>query len=228
MSTLLGIVAKLPPRHGRAARPRIQLQVGWANVLFAASGADRGGPDPVSARRSTTRGCRSPNAADLRPQADVLKSVVEIFAEPRRHGGRTDQRCARPSGDPATAGRRAAANVATIAATSIASTTQPRGAVQQWATPLSRAHGPVRRNLRPLHGGHRGQGAARTSLRRWIPSARRTRPQPRRSARTRTAARLAGTLLGELLCDTGENDEAARLLDESYALGSRWRRCSTS
>jgi serine/threonine-protein kinase PknK len=34
------------------------------------------------------------------------------------------------------------------------------------------------------------------------------------------AVRLAGALLGELLYETGELTEAARLLDESYALGS--------
>ena len=34
------------------------------------------------------------------------------------------------------------------------------------------------------------------------------------------AARLAGALLGELRYETGELDEAARLLDESNQLGS--------
>ena len=53
----------------------------------------------------------------------------------------------------------------------------------------------------------------------WPTSEKRSR-SPAVSGRTRAPARLAGALLGQLLYETGDVDEATRLLDESYQFGS--------
>jgi serine/threonine-protein kinase PknK len=216
MSTLLGIVAKLPPRMV-VARPRIQLQVGWANVLL-----QRPVPTGVALTRFHTAldnsGLSESECADLRAEADVLKSVVEIFAD---RVDTVDELIANALARPDTLPPRvagAAANVATIAATYRFDYAAARR-WQEWATPYHELMGP----FAGIYGRCMVGIAAREQLD--IPAAMATFREAYQTATASIgphshAARLAGALLGELLCDTGEIDEAARLLDESYALGS--------
>jgi serine/threonine-protein kinase PknK len=216
MSTLLGIVAKLPPRMV-VARPRIQLVVAWANVLL-----QRPVPTGVALTRFHTAldksGLSESERADLRAEADVLKSVLEIFAD---RDDTVDELIADALARPDTLPPRvagAAANVATIAATYRFDYAAVRR-WQEWAAPYHELMGP----FAGIYGRCMLGIADREQLD--IPAAMDTFREAYQSATASIgphshAARLAGTLLGDLLCDTGDIAEAAGLLDESYALGS--------
>jgi ATP/maltotriose-dependent transcriptional regulator MalT len=79
MTTLLGIVKKLPP-HLVVARPRLQLTIAWANILLqhpAPTYAALNRFEAAIARTDLSAAMR----ADLRAEADVVRGVAEIFAD---------------------------------------------------------------------------------------------------------------------------------------------------
>lgn len=216
MTTLLGIVAKLPPRL-IIARPRIQLVVAWANALLQR---------PAATRTSLTRfeaalersDLPQAERTDLRAEADVLRSVGEVFADRLDTvDALTADALSRPDSLP-TRVAGAAANVATIAET----LRFDFGAALRWqefAAPYHDLMGPYV----AIYGRCFAGIAAREQLE--IPAAADAFREGFDLATASLgpyshAARLAGTLLGELRYETGELDEAARLLDESNKLGS--------
>ena len=216
MTTLLGIVAKLPPRL-IIARPRIQLVVAWANALLQR---------PTATRTALTRfhaaiqrsDLPQSERADLRAEADVLRSVGEVFADRLDTiDALTADALSRPDAlPPRVAG--AAANVATIAET-LRFNFGTALRWQEFAAPYHDLMGPYV----AIYGRCFAGIAAREQLE--IPTAADAFGEAFDLATASLgpyshAARLAGALLGELRYETGELDEAARLLDESNQLGS--------
>jgi serine/threonine-protein kinase PknK len=215
MTTLLGIVKKLPPRLVISRAP-LQRTIAWANILLqrpASTSAALKCFETALDRADLTDAMR----ADLRAEADVVRGIADAFAD---RTDAIDHLVAVALSRPDTFHPRVpgvAGNVAAFAAIYRFDFDAARRLLA-WAAPYQEMMGPFAsvwaRCLSAV--------AARYQLD--IPAALKNcregyeigvgiGPQSH-------AARLAGTLLGELLYETGELAEAARVLDESYQLGS--------
>ena len=215
MTTLLGIVKKLPPQLV-VSRARLQLTIAWANILLQR-------PAPADAALNRVEAAlehadlSGAMQADLRAEADVVRGVAEMFAD---HVDAIDDLVAvalsRPDAfHPRVAG--VAGNVAALAAIYRFEFEAAHGLLE-WAAPYQEMLGPFASVYARCFGGI----AARYQLD--IPAALKNFREAYEIGAGvgphSHAARLAGALLGELLYETGELAEATRLLDESYQLGS--------
>jgi serine/threonine-protein kinase PknK len=214
MTTLLEIVKKLPSRL-LVSHARLQLTIAWANILLQRTASADAALNHFEASLDSTD-LTDALRADLRVEADALRGVADIFAD---RTDRVDALAAEAFSRPNTFHPRVpgvAGNLAAFAAIYRFEYNDARRALE-WAAPYQEMMGPFASVYAHCFGGL----AARYQLD--IPTARdefrnafeiglRAGPQSH-------AARLAGALLGELLYETGELDEATRLLDESYQLG---------
>jgi ATP/maltotriose-dependent transcriptional regulator MalT len=215
MTTLLGIVKKLPP-HLVISRARLQLTIAWANMLLQRHAATYAALNRFEAAIDHAD---LPDAmqVDLRAEADVVRGVAEIFAD---HVGAVDDLVRVALSRPETFHPRVAGvahNVAAFAAMYRFEFDTAHRLLES-AAPYHELLGPFATVYARCFGGI----VARYQLD--IPAALK---QFREAYEIGTgmgahsyAARLAGALLGELLYETGELGEASRLLDESYELGS--------
>jgi serine/threonine-protein kinase PknK len=216
MTTLLGIVAKLPQRLA-IARERIQLVSAWANALL-----QRPAATATAMTRFHTALERSDlpatERADLRAEADVLRSVGEVFADRLDAvDALTANALSRPDALPIRVAG-AAANVAMMAATIRFDYT----AALRWrefAAPYHAQMGPYVAIYGHCYAGiaYREQLDVRAAADAFHEAVELARASLGPYSH---AARLAGALLGELRYETGELAEAARLLDESDQLGT--------
>ncbi|HUL98829.1 MAG TPA: hypothetical protein VLU24_05310, partial [Mycobacterium sp.] len=214
MTTFLEITRKLPP-HLLAGRTRLLLAVAWANVLL-----HRRAPTDAALNRfeRALRGAALSETArtDLRVEADVLHGVDDLYAD---RTDRIDSLVAEALSRPDTLAPRVpgvAGNVAAFAAIYRFDFDATRKVLDDVAL-YQEMMGPFVRVL-----AHNWAGiAAKYEL-----DIARARCEFSEAFDIGTkvgsrshAARLAGALLGELLYETGELDEAARLLEMSYELG---------
>jgi serine/threonine-protein kinase PknK len=215
MTTLLGIVKKLPPQLV-VPRPLLQLVIAWANILLQRSALTDGALNRFEA--ALDRADLSDAAhADLRAEADVLRAVAEGFADRIE---RVDDLVAEAMSRPDTLHPRVpgvAGNLAAFAAI-CRFDFDAADRLLDWAAPYQEMMGP----FATVYGRcYRGM-AARYQLD--IPAALENFREAFEIATGvgphSHAARLAGSLLGELLYETGDLAEATRLVDESYLLGS--------
>jgi serine/threonine-protein kinase PknK len=215
MTTLLGIVKKLPAPLV-VSRARLQLIIAWANILLQHSVLAAAALNRFEA--ALDRANLSDAAqADLRAEADVLRAVAETFAD---RVERVDDLLAETMSRPDTLHPRVpgvAGNAAAFAAICrFDFDTAHR--LLDWAAPYQEMMGP----FATVYGRCFAGMAARYQLD--IPAALKDFREAFEIASGvgshSHAARLAGALLGELLYETGDLVEAARLLDESYLLGS--------
>jgi serine/threonine-protein kinase PknK len=215
MTTLLGIVKKLPPQLV-VPRPLLQLVIAWANILLQRSALTDGALNRFEAaldRADLSEAAR----ADLRAEADVLRAVAEGFADRIE---RVDDLVAEAMSRPDTLHPRVpgvAGNLAAFAAI-CRFDFDAADRLLDWAAPYQEMMGP----FATVYGRcYRGM-AARYQLD--IPAALENFREAFEIATGvgphSHAARLAGSLLGELLYETGDLAEAKRLVDESYLLGS--------
>jgi serine/threonine-protein kinase PknK len=215
MTTLLGIVKKLPPQSV-AGRAPLQLIVAWANILL-----QRTAPTYAALNRLEAALDRADLAeatrADMRVEADVVRSVAEIFGD---RIDRVDALVAEALSRPDTLHPRVAGVAGNVAAFAAIYSFDFEAARRylDFAAPYQEMMGPFAAVYRRCYGGI----AARYRLD--IPAAMeeyRLAYQLAAGVGPHShAVRLAGALLGELLYETGELTEAARLLDESYPLGA--------
>ena len=216
MTTLLGIVKKLPPQLV-ASRARLQLDIAWANILLQHSALADGALNRFEAALGRAN-LSDATRADLRAEADVVRAVAEIFAD---RVERVDDLVAEAMSRPDTLHPRvpgAAGNVAAFAAIYRFDFAAAHRLLE-WAAPYQEMMtGP----FASVYGRCFGGMAARYQLD--IPAALKNFREAFEIGTTvgahSHAARLAGALLGELLYETGELAEATRLLDDSYLLGS--------
>ncbi|MFC7448178.1 protein kinase domain-containing protein [Rhodococcus daqingensis] len=215
-TTLLGSVDKLPPAIV-ASSPRLQLIVAWANILLhRIDPAQQAltGLDTALERSALTEG----EVADLRIEADVVRSVMELRSDRiDRVEDLVAQCLARPDAlRPWVTS--AAANVATFGALYRFDFDEVRR-LQDWAATYHR------RNSGPLNVmlGHSYRGIAAYEQLDLAEAENRFRAAlaaAKRSGGLQShGARLAGSLLGELLYERGELAEAERLLDRGFELG---------
>jgi serine/threonine-protein kinase PknK len=215
MTTLLGIVKKLPPQLVVARAP-LQLVVAWANILL-----QRTSPTYAALTRFEAAVERTafPEAAraDMRAEANVVRSVAEIFGD--RIDG-VDALVAEAVSRPDTLPPRVAGVAGNVAAFAAIYRFDFEGARHclDFAAPYHEMMGPFAAIYASCYAGI----AAKYQLD--IPAAMDAFRQAYRMAVKvgphSHAVRLAGALLGELCYETGELMEATRLLDESYALGA--------
>ena len=215
MTTLLGIVKKLPPQLV-VPRPLLQLVIAWANILLQRSALTDGALNRFEA--ALDRADLSDAAhADLRAEADVLRAVAEGFADRIE---RVDDLVAEAMSRPDTLHPRVpgvAGNLAAFAAI-CRFDFDAADRLLDWAAPYQEMMGPFAtvygRCYRGMAARYRLDiPAALENFREAFEIATGVGPHSH-------AARLAGSLLAELLYETGDLAEATRLVDESYLLGS--------
>jgi serine/threonine-protein kinase PknK len=215
MTTLLGIINRLPPRVV-ASRPRLQLNLAWAHILLQHSAPAHAALNRFEAAVDGAE--RSETArADLRAEADVVRGVAEIFAD-RVDGvdALVSEAMSRPDTlHPRVAG--VAGNVAAFAAICRFEFDEAHRLLE-WAAPYQEMMGPFASVYARCYGGIAARyrldiELALTCFREAYELGARVGPHSH-------AALLAGALLGQVLYETGEFTEAVRLLDESYQLGS--------
>jgi ATP/maltotriose-dependent transcriptional regulator MalT len=214
MTTLLEIAKKLPAQL-LVSRPRLHLALAWANILL-----QRRAPATAALNRfEAALGSAELTDAlrtDLRVEADVLRGVADIFAD---RCDRVDSLVGEAFSRPASFHPRVpgvAGNVAAFAAIYRFDFDDARRFLQ-WATPYQDLMGPFASVYAHTFAGL----AAKQELD--IPTARgefrEALEMGVKAGSQSHAARLAGAVLGELLYDTGELDEATCLLEMSYELG---------
>lgn len=217
MSTLLGLIAKLPPSLV-ADSAYLQLAIAWANILL-----NRFGPAlPALARIQPAleqSGLPPADRESIRVEASVAKAVLEIYADRIEHvPDLVREALERPEAvRPWTVS--VAANVQTFAEMN-RHHFEAVLALQAWArTYDSRVGGPF-----SVMYGHAFAGlAAYEQLHIADAEAQFTdavRVAQRAGGIHSHAARLASALLGELRYEQGRLDEAEQLLEESYQLGA--------
>lgn len=216
MSTLLGLIAKLP-KTVVSARSRLQILLGWAHVLLHHR------PEATHAALETVKSAlareapHSTDAEDQMLEASLVQAVGDLFAD-RVEGlfERASECLTRPETlRPFVVS--AAANVASFEAIYRFDFDSARR-WQEWASPYhERTSGP----FTVWYGYFFAGIAAREQLD--IPAAEDFFREALRLARetgTNYSIRLAGAALGELLYERGNLDDAEHLLDESHQLGS--------
>ena len=215
MTTLLGIVQKLPPQIV-ASRARLQLTIAWANLLL-----QRQGPMQAAVNRfeasMTNADLEETTRADLKAEAGVLQAVAEIHADHTENvEGLVAEAMSRPDTlHPQVPG--VAGNIAAFAAIyRFDFDTAHR--LLDWASPYNEMMGPFSAVYGRCYGGIADRyrldiPAALTNFREAFEIASGVGPHSH-------AVRLAGALLGQLLYETGDLAEATRLLEESYQFGS--------
>jgi ATP/maltotriose-dependent transcriptional regulator MalT len=215
MTTLLGIIDKLPPRLV-ASRPRLQLNLAWAHILLQHSAPAHAALNRFAAAVDGAELSETARA-DIRAEADVVRGVAEMLAD--RVDG-VDALVAEAMSRPDTLHPRVAGvagNVAAFAAIYRFEFDDARRLLE-WAAPYQEMMGPFASVYARCYGGIAARyqldiELALTCFREAYELGARVGPHSH-------AARLAGALLGQVLYETGEFAEAVRLLDESYQLGS--------
>jgi ATP/maltotriose-dependent transcriptional regulator MalT len=124
MTTLLGIVSKLPPQIV-ASRARLQLTIAWANLLL-----QRQGPMQAAVNRfqasMTNADLEETTRADLKAEADVLQAVAETHADRTENVERSGRRSDVEAGHSTSAGARGGRKYRRRSRRSTDSTSTPR------------------------------------------------------------------------------------------------------
>jgi ATP/maltotriose-dependent transcriptional regulator MalT len=216
MSTLIGVAAKLPAQRADA-RPRLQVDLGWANVvLHRLTKAE----DALRLAELGIDALPTDEAGDLRAEMDLIRAVVAAFQD------RID----------------ASTTAAVAACVDRADTLRPfilcRAAdlgsfralrvfdfddALHWQRWGRQYHQRISGTLSASYGYCFAAIAANEQLdvagaEGHLRHARRIALLP--SGRPTYVAKLAGSLLGELLYERGQLDEAEPLLDDAYELGA--------
>ncbi|MFE5704939.1 protein kinase [Rhodococcus koreensis] len=216
MSTLLGLVAKLPPGLV-ASSARLQLTLAWAHCEL-----QRVQPAQAALDRAYALLDRAPptstEVADLRVEADVVQGDIAIFSD-RING--VDELMAPCLSRPATLPPwvvSAAADIATFAKV-FQFDFDAAARMQDWAaTYHERTRGPYSGAW-----GYCYEGIAANEQLDVVAAENHFRRAMQLAVRSGEAhshaARLAGALLGELLYERGDLSTAERMLNDSRALG---------
>jgi ATP/maltotriose-dependent transcriptional regulator MalT len=216
MHTLIGLAAKLPAQYADA-RPRLQADLAWANVALSRSA---GVLEALRLAEDAFDSVPSDQAGDLRAELDLIVAILAAFQD------RVD-----PSADAAVQAcvERAdtlrpfilcrAADLASFCALRVRDFDEALR-WQRWARPFhQRTSGALSVTygycLAAIAANEQLDVAgAETHLRHGI----RIALLP--SGRPTYIAKIAGSLLGELLYERGQLDEAEALLDDAYELGA--------
>ncbi|MGV0743900.1 protein kinase domain-containing protein [Mycolicibacterium sp. XJ870] len=216
MATLIGLTDKLPAAAVRS-NPRLQLALAWANIVLHRIPAAE---QALALVESTVEnsGLSADEIADVRADVGVVRGVAALRSD--RLAG-IDEHIApclqrRDRMRPFTVA--SAANVATFAAAYRYNLGEVER-IQAWAAPFYERSGDAFSRVNGLcftglaHHLMLDNTAAERYFRKALRIAKRS------GGLHSYTARLASSLLGELLYERGDLDEAERLLDEGYKLG---------
>ncbi|MET8870830.1 protein kinase [Nocardia sp. NPDC004604] len=215
-ATLIGLVNKLPASIIET-HPRLQLNLAWANILL-----HRAGPAARALRLAESNvdsgEFDGETTARLRAEAGVVHAVVQVRADVLAGVGDMLAACFFRAEELSPYVVAIGANVATFAA-GYRYDFDEALRIQEWSAPYMRQNKGFYNNVNGLC--FLGLAA---SLQLDITGAeqyfRRAMKVAKQSGGSHSyGARLAGSLLGELLYERGEVAEAERLLDEGYKLG---------
>ncbi len=215
-ATLIGLIDKLPA-GAVSSRPRLQLASAWANTVLQRLPAAQ---QALARAESTLQTCELcvDDVTDVRTEIGVVRGVMAVRSD--QLAG-IDEHIAPCLADP---GRMTpfvvatAANVATFAAAyrhNLAEVDR----IQTWAAPYYERSGDAFSRVNGVcftgiaHRLQLAMPAAERCFRTALKIARRA------GGSHSYTARLASSLLGELLYEQGHLEEADRLLDEGYKLG---------
>ena len=216
MSMLIGLAAKLPAQHADA-RPSLQVNLAWANmVLRRAAGL-------LDALRLAEIGIDSlpaDEAGDLRAEMDLIRAIVPAFQD--RIDASTDaavQACVDRADSLRPFILCRAADLASFRALRVLDFDD----ALRWQRWGRQYHRQISGTLSVSYGYCFAAIAANEQLdvagaEGHLRHARRIALLP--SGRPTYVAKLAGSLLGELLYERGHLDEAEPLLDDAYELGA--------
>ncbi|MVU76628.1 protein kinase [Nocardia sp. ET3-3] len=216
MASLIGLVNKLPPAVIET-HPRLQLDLAWANILLHRAGpAERA----LALAESTleSEGIEAATRDRLRAEAGVVHAVVSCRADVLTGVEDLLAPCFALADELSPYVVAIGANVASLAA-GYRYDFDEAMRVHEWSAPYMRRNRGVYNNIHGLC--FLGLAA---SLQVDIPRAEQYFRSALKIAKQSGGshsygARLAGSLLGELLYERGELVEAERLLDDGYKLG---------
>ncbi|MBF6174840.1 protein kinase domain-containing protein [Nocardia blacklockiae] len=214
MGSLIGLVGKLPARAVET-RPRLQLDLAWANILLhRAESAERA----LWLVEQQLGGADGDESVNLRAEAAVVRAVVAVRADVLGGVEELLAPCFARAEQLSPYVVAIAANVATLAAGYRCDFDEALR-LQEWSLPYMRRNKGYYNNIHGLC--FMGLAASlRLDIARAEQYFRRALKAAKQSGGTHSyGARLAGSLLGELLYERGEIAEAERLLDEGYKLG---------
>ncbi|ROZ98260.1 serine/threonine-protein kinase [Gordonia sp. OPL2] len=219
MTTLLGLVDKLPP-VAVVTSPRLQLLIAWANLLLHQTDRAHAALERVDVAIDDGHRLSESEVADIRVEADVAEACTRATADRHQRLDELVDECLSRPDTLAPFVVSAAANVATISST-FRFDFDNAHRWQEWA---ARYH---QQNTGPygVMYGHALDGLAsfeqldldraedcfRNALRVSVGARSATRSQ---------GARLACAVLAEVLYERGQLEEATTLLDESFKLGA--------
>jgi ATP/maltotriose-dependent transcriptional regulator MalT len=216
MSTLIGLAAKLPAQHADA-RPSLQVNLAWANLVLRRAAA------VFDALRLAEIGIDSlpaDEADHLRAEMDLIRAIVPAFQD--RIDASTDaavQACVDRADTLRPFILCRAADLASFAALRVLDFDD----ALRWQRWGRQCHQRISGTLSVSYGYCFAAIAANEQLdvagaEAHLRHARRIALLP--SGRPTYVAKLAGSLLGELLYEYGQLDEAEPLLDDAYELGA--------
>ncbi|MFD4470111.1 protein kinase [Rhodococcus sp. NPDC058505] len=211
MTTLLGLVDKLPPPTV-SARPRLQLMLGWADVLLQR---------PGQSRRALARARAALDAAPdpaLSVESDVLEGVIAAFSDHPDGIERHSLACLAHPERHSPWVVAAAANTQLFAA--LYRFDFPDAVRwQEWATPYHEAMSGSFATMYSycMVGIAESEQLELESAEVWFRRALRVASE--QSGARSHSARLAAALLGNLLYERNQLAEAEELLDEGFQLG---------
>lgn len=216
-STLLALVSKLPSDVvGRS--PRLQLMAAWASMLLQRQAAAFAALDSFESA-AERRALSAAELHDMRVEADVIRAVMDCAAD---HTAGVDDLISECLSRPETLAADVVASAALVASFLELYRFDFDAAHrwQDWADPYHRrANGPFTLIYRHCLAGMAANAeldvaTAENCFRRALQVAEQS------ETTASHAARLGYALLGELLYERGQMDEAERLLGENYQLGT--------
>jgi serine/threonine-protein kinase/serine/threonine-protein kinase PknK len=216
MSTLIGLAAKLPAQHADD-RPRLQVDIAWANVVLHRLAAVE---EALRLAEVGLDWVAADEAGDLRAEMDLIRAVIAAFQD--RIDTSTDAAVA-ACADRADTLRPwilcRAADLASFGALRVSDFDE----ALRWQRWGRQYHRQISGALSVSYGYCFAAIAENEQLdvagaEAHLRHAMRIALLP--SGRSTYVAKLAGSLLGELLYEHGQLDEAEQLLDDAYELGA--------